>query len=356
MAIPNMKTGKVTRPEYGKHDAQVILTATLTKGSKTRVVKFPASVKEAGMTDTQSVAADMTWLDIIGKDAIKSNLTLPTTGPNNTTITWATSNENAIKADGIVIRPANGSQPTSVTLTATINKGAVKDTKKIDCKVLSWTDIEEVTLDANELISFNSIRSNNIVPSEITTNLNLMTKGPRGTTITWTTTTPNVTSAGAVTRPSYTQGQIAFALTALVTKGQASVTRFVLELTLKALPITNQECVNKALSLIEPSLFKGTNTDFPNVIDSMTLPKTINNPECATITLSWDIMKNTNVDLANPNAKIVDNGSSLSCEITRPATTATNAQVVLRASASSSLAAGDEVSGYKSFTMTVLKA
>ena len=41
-----MICGKVTRPNYGAGDGELVLTATVTVGSVTKIIKYDASVKE----------------------------------------------------------------------------------------------------------------------------------------------------------------------------------------------------------------------------------------------------------------------------------------------------------------------
>ncbi len=88
----------------------------------------------AGKTDSESVTTDKTALAITfgsGNDAnnVTQNLTLPTSGANGTTISWASSNTGVIASNGTVTRPAAGSSDVTVTLTATIAKSGVTETK-----------------------------------------------------------------------------------------------------------------------------------------------------------------------------------------------------------------------------------
>ena len=128
--------GKVTCPAFGTGDQAVYLTATITKGTATDTRTFITYVKENQNSDIQAVTDDYTALtfDTIkgsntAADNITSNLTLPGTGANGSTITWASNNTTYIANDGTVTRPAAGAADVLVTLTATIAKGAASDTK-----------------------------------------------------------------------------------------------------------------------------------------------------------------------------------------------------------------------------------
>ena len=174
-----MVKGKVTRPVYGNGDGVLSLTATVTKGAVTKSKTYPASVKQAGMTDTQIVMADKTWLDIAGKEAVRNNLFLQSVGPNGSVITWASSTPLVVDTIGTVVRPANGSAAAAVTMTATIEKGAITETKVIPLSVVAWTNDEEVDLDL-AAISWESIKGLNAIRTEINTDLLLPTAGAHG--------------------------------------------------------------------------------------------------------------------------------------------------------------------------------
>lgn len=68
---------------------------------------------------------------------IKEKIDLPISGANNTSITWQSNNEEALQISstvtgavyGKIVRPGTGQLDTSLTLTATIHKGNVQDTK-----------------------------------------------------------------------------------------------------------------------------------------------------------------------------------------------------------------------------------
>jgi len=80
--------------------------------------------------------------------SVNGNLTLTTTGTNGTTITWASNNPTVIAANGTVTRPSFTAGNAIVTLTATIEKGGVQDTKQFIVTVikLPQTVTEALTL------------------------------------------------------------------------------------------------------------------------------------------------------------------------------------------------------------------
>ncbi|MDH5718251.1 MAG: SUMF1/EgtB/PvdO family nonheme iron enzyme [Spirochaetia bacterium] len=92
-----------------------------------------------GQTDAEAIAADKTELDFTdftfaagdSETSVTQNFTVPTSGSNGTTITWASDNPAISFAEGTatVTRPAFGSGNISVFLIATIEINGASDTK-----------------------------------------------------------------------------------------------------------------------------------------------------------------------------------------------------------------------------------
>lgn len=121
--------GAVSRPPA---DTTVTLTALITKGDSSDTRSFTVTVIAAVLTDAQAVALDKDALEIdfaSGDSAtcVRENVTLPVSGANDTMISWVSSNESIVNADGTVNQPAT--TDAEVTLTATIMKGTASDTK-----------------------------------------------------------------------------------------------------------------------------------------------------------------------------------------------------------------------------------
>ena len=71
--------------------------------------------------------------------SIIANLTLPAEGTRQSTITWQSSNPAVITNEGVVTRPAAGAGNATLTLTATITKGAETATKTFTVTVKEQT-------------------------------------------------------------------------------------------------------------------------------------------------------------------------------------------------------------------------
>jgi hypothetical protein len=96
---------------------------------------------ETTLTDAEAVAADSSTLEILyngseSSSAVTTNLTLPSTGPNGSTITWSSDTTLVIADDGTVTRPAYGSGNATVTMTATVTVGLESQTVTFTITVL----------------------------------------------------------------------------------------------------------------------------------------------------------------------------------------------------------------------------
>ena len=100
------------------------------------------------LSDTDAVAAAQAALDIsteAGGDlnaVTISHIALPIYGRYDTAISWETSDEKVIRADGTVIIPAVGSQDAEVTLTATISKNTANAQKTFNLIVKAPVDVK----------------------------------------------------------------------------------------------------------------------------------------------------------------------------------------------------------------------
>ncbi|WP_168122861.1 leucine-rich repeat protein [Paenibacillus sp. HB172176] len=195
---------------------------------------------DSGLTDSDAVAADLAALAITyapgdSASSVTQNVGLPTSGGNGTSISWTSSDDAIIDADGSVTRPPYTGSDAVVTLTATISKGATSDSKTFELTVIKQvqTDGEAVAADLAALaITYAPGDS----ASSVTQNVGLPSSGGNGTSISWTSSDgATVDTDGVVTRPPYTGSDAAITLTATVSKGATNDTKN-FELTVIALP------------------------------------------------------------------------------------------------------------------------
>jgi formylglycine-generating enzyme required for sulfatase activity len=226
-------TGTVTRPAYGSGNASVTMTATVSYESSSQTKVFNLTVIElpyTGLTDAQIVAADVAALAITytGTDTINNvtlNLTLPTSGSNGSTISWASDNTTVISTIGVVTRPPMSSGNIVVNLTATVSYGAATPQNVIftltvlDLPAVPVTDQEIVQSDAYALAIIYSGSDN---ANSVTSDLVLPLTGLNGSIITWNSNnTTIISNSGVVNRPTNATGNVVVVLTATVTNNSA---------------------------------------------------------------------------------------------------------------------------------------
>lgn len=164
----------------------------------------------AGLTDDDRVSGDLAALDLGDTSSVTSDLTLPTTGHYGSTIAWASSDPAVVGDTGAVTRPAPGSPPATVTLTATVSSGDVSAQKRFTVVVpAELTDRQKV----DEAVAALKVWDANDVRENIT----LPTDGLHGTTVAWASTDRRVVSpTGDVDRPAHGEPAAHVRLTATV--------------------------------------------------------------------------------------------------------------------------------------------
>ncbi|WP_405725840.1 family 43 glycosylhydrolase [Streptomyces sp. NBC_00028] len=169
---------------------------------------------------TQGVADDKAALDLGDTGAVTADLDLPKTGTaGGSTISWASDNTAAVSDTGKVTRPAAGEPNAHATLTATLKKGTVTDTRTFEVTVLPDFDDQSATEQAAEALTVHNL-------DDVRGNLTLPAAGDYGTKVAWTSASSDViTDDGAVHRPAHGDGATTVELTATVTKGDARTTR-----------------------------------------------------------------------------------------------------------------------------------
>ncbi|MGW2381045.1 family 43 glycosylhydrolase [Streptomyces sp. NPDC001658] len=169
---------------------------------------------------TQGVADDRSALSLGDTGAVTGDLDLPKVGTaGGSSIGWASDNTAVVSATGKVTRPAAGEPDGHATLTATLKKGTVTDTKSFDVTVLPELDDRAATEQAAQALTVHNL-------DDVRGNLTLPARGMYGTEVAWSSANADVVSAdGVVNRPAHGEGATTVELTATVTKGEARATR-----------------------------------------------------------------------------------------------------------------------------------
>lgn len=171
-------------------------------------------------TSTAAAEADTAALTLGDTSAVVADLSLPASGTNGSTITWATSDASVVSAAGVVTRPPYGEPAGTATLTATVTRGAVSRPKEFTITVLPEEQSDEgkaqAAVAAVELVHPDDVRGNLTLPSE----------GLHETTLAWDSSADDVVSdTGEVTRPAHGAQPVDVTLTVTATRGAATASR-----------------------------------------------------------------------------------------------------------------------------------
>ena len=271
--------GVVTRPPFTANDANVTITATISKNAASDTVTFSLTVLKNEQTDAEAVAeakAALTW-DVIRnanvlQSAVTTNLILPADGISGTSIGWMSDNLPVVSADGIVTRPLYNASNADVRLTATITKGLVTDYVTFNLTILKnvQTDAEAVA-EAKAALTWDMIRDINVLQTSVTMNLDLITAGAADTGIEWSSNnTSVVTTSGIVTRPHYSAADAEVTLTATIRKGLAYDYVTFNIIVIKNVQ-TDAEAVAEIKALLTWDAIRGANTWQTAVTNDLTL-------------------------------------------------------------------------------------
>ncbi|QDB80328.1 beta-xylosidase [Georgenia wutianyii] len=166
-------------------------------------------------SDETRLERDAAVLTLGDVSAVTEDLTLPTTAPNGSAVTWTSEDESVVSATGAVTRPAPGLPAARVRLTATLSRGEATRTLDGFVTVLPLPDEDtraQEDLDAIVIPNADDVRGN----------LTLPTTGPvNGSEVVWSASPEGVVTAtdadgrraGVVTRG---QDDTAVTLTATV--------------------------------------------------------------------------------------------------------------------------------------------
>lgn len=227
VAGTNATNGSATTVPLSVGSNTILIVTTMTDGA---TQTYSIKVTRNDISDQDAVAAAYDAL-VIGyatgdsNSSVTQNLTLPLTGTNGTIMNWATSNSSVIQNDGVVKRPSYPNPDVTVTLNALIQKNAALSIKTftVVVKSLPITDAQAVAQDIEALqVQYaNGDNANSVIQ-----NVGLAQAGSNNTVITWESSNPQrVSSAGTVTRSTYSEGDQTVRLTAQVQRGNVINTK-----------------------------------------------------------------------------------------------------------------------------------
>ncbi|WP_158630339.1 immunoglobulin-like domain-containing protein [Glycomyces terrestris] len=168
----------------------------------------------AAHLSAEKAAEDAAAIDLGDTSAVTADLDLPDQGANGSRITWASSDPAVVGADGTVTRPAMDADDATITLTATVILGTVRQQRDFTATVLAeYDDDEAVALDAAALLIPNL--------DDVRSSIHLPTEGANGSTITWKSNKPGVIATDGIVNRAEPGGRTQkVKLTATVQRGR----------------------------------------------------------------------------------------------------------------------------------------
>jgi Atrophied bacterial Ig domain/Right handed beta helix region len=216
-------------------DTAVVVTATINKVGSVGVTKdFNITVStEDVIVSAANVAngkSNLVFATIkntnTNEESIVENLVLPVSGASSTSISWSSSDNSVVDANGNVYRIEMDAE---VVLTATITRGSISDVKSFSLTVLELSDIDELSVSlAKAGLTNQIILADNKSISKVLVDLDLPTSLAEydGVSLSWSSNSASLVvnaQNGIVSRSEL--NNVTVLLTATLTKASASDTK-----------------------------------------------------------------------------------------------------------------------------------
>ena len=217
------------------------------------------------------------------ENQITGNLNLPQITEDGVIISWGSSDSNRINPfTGKVTRSGFSDIDKLVSLTATLSKGTVNDTKTFILTVLKEgkSDTQSVADALNAMLG--GVLGTNSGLNSVVSDLSLPTTGTDSVKFTWSSSHPSViTSGGTVSRP---QLDTSVTLTVVASKGSASTTS-TLAVTVLGTTDLDELAVNQAKFSLTDSLVLNGNPGQDRVLNNVKLPTSLTGH--SGVSVSW---------------------------------------------------------------------
>ncbi|NTV39198.1 MAG: family 43 glycosylhydrolase, partial [Demequinaceae bacterium] len=217
-AKPSQLGGGVTTSNYigrSNYAADKLLSGSVRNFRMYDIALDPSAVAALVPSDAARVQRDLLAIDLGDTTNVTGNLTLPTTALNGSTVVWSSGTPATVGANGAVTRPSYSAGDAHVTLTATVTKGAVTDTRQFLVIVKAMADdqsIADAGAEALAVANLDDVRGNLTLPTEI-----------KGLPVTWATSDGAVVATDGIVTRQPTDTDVT--LTATVTKGSTTAQR-----------------------------------------------------------------------------------------------------------------------------------
>lgn len=176
-------------------------------------------------TDQEKVLEAKEELTLGDISALLVDITLPTTGLNDSTVTWTSDNESIITAAGIVTRPLFESGDGYGQLIASITVGEITVQKVFSATVIKLDEVI-IVIDEEGDLAFDLLNLTLGDVSGVTEKLALPGLGEKKSRITWASSDERLIDLkGRLNRPGFDEGDADVTLTATLIKGEYTDTK-----------------------------------------------------------------------------------------------------------------------------------
>lgn len=213
----NSTSGNTTYMGYRQDNQDFLISGTNGNNTNFCIKAVTSPGTSSDQVIANKAAAELSWDEIRNENSAETNvctdLDLPTAWKYGTTISWASSNNSVISADGKITA---GSSETTVTLTATVTKESATATKTFSLTVPGISSAMQAVVNS---ITWDNIKNTNENQDAVTSALSL-TQSSGNVTVTWTSSNNAIIDpeTGAVTQPRFDKKNDVI-LTATVSEG-----------------------------------------------------------------------------------------------------------------------------------------
>lgn len=235
--------GNIKKPSYSTYtyyyssNTRVNLTATITKGEAYTNKQYEITVNPLDITEEdQKAIADFEWVYEkirsegwdVGEGYAGDNFDLPLTDdlPNNSTISWESSNPDVVASNGTITRPPTGEGDKSVQVSYLITRGSsIMIPGEFSVNILEGSNEEDLESDKAWLTA-ERILGENTDENNVIKRIILPTWGEKRSIITWEFSEEGVIlPTGAIMRPTAVQGDKTITITANLSRNGLSDTK-----------------------------------------------------------------------------------------------------------------------------------
>ena len=272
--------GKVFPPKDVFEDTIVVLKASFSSEDLVTTRLYEFQVRQSAAARKQAFI-DMTSIDLsalLGDNEstvqIISSLKFDQVFDSKLDVSWHSSNEDIIDAEGQVTRPthAEGNQNVTITIKFSHDSYAEVIERPIQLTVVAEKANTAAFLKAElDKITSSKILATGDLSSSVRSDLKLANINPEGLSITWTSSNPAVLSPeGKVSRPAFSVGDADVVLSVYLAKDNL-VEQKNFSLTVKKLPRTDRAIVEEQIESFDDTIILAANNNRASITTDLDL-------------------------------------------------------------------------------------